>query len=93
MLIASEGIDVSDAQHPASIDWARVRAEGISGVYCQAREGTTEADAAFAAHVRAAHSAGCQSCSKLCSQAPGRRQSMGSSGAAVSGMSLSSGRA
>jgi lysozyme len=57
VLIASEGIDVSSAQHPASIDWARVRAEGISWVYCKAREGTTDHDSAFDAHVRAAHGA------------------------------------
>ena len=52
MLIASEGIDVSDAQHPASIDWARVRAEGISWAYIKILEGTTTLDKCYAEHVR-----------------------------------------
>ena len=52
MLIASEGIDVSDAQHPSSIDWARVRAEGISWAYIKIIEGTTTLDKHYAEHVR-----------------------------------------
>lgn len=52
MMVASEGIDVSDAQRPASIDWARVRSEGISWAYVKILEGTTEIDHAYAEHVR-----------------------------------------
>lgn len=58
MLIASEGIDVSSAQRPGSIDWARVRSEGISWAYVKASEGTTTVDASLAPHVDGAHAAG-----------------------------------
>lgn len=58
MLTASEGIDVSGAQRPGSIDWARVRAEGVSWAYVKASEGTTVFDATLHPHVQGAHAAG-----------------------------------
>lgn len=52
MLIASEGIDVSDSQAPSSVDWARVRSEGITWAYVKILEGTTMVDRCYAEHVR-----------------------------------------
>lgn len=58
MITASEGIDVSSAQAPASIDWARVRSEGISWAYVKASEGTTTFDKSLVPHVTGARAAG-----------------------------------
>ena len=58
MITASEGIDVSSAQAPASIDWARVRSDGITWAYVKASEGTDTPDHALSAHVEGATRAG-----------------------------------
>lgn len=52
MIVASEGIDLSDAQSPASVDWKRVRADGITWAYLKILEGTTTLDKCYAEHVR-----------------------------------------
>jgi lysozyme len=50
------GIDVSS--HQGSIDWGRVRADGVSFAYLKATEGGTFDDSTFAANWRAADDAG-----------------------------------
>lgn len=51
-----ELIDVSNVN--GSVDWKKVRADGVTGAWLKASEGVTFTDALFAAHRRAANRAG-----------------------------------
>lgn len=56
--MSAELVDVSSFQDPASIDWARVLAAGVEGVYVKLTDGIGSPDPRAAAHVRGAKDAG-----------------------------------
>lgn len=51
-------IDLSSAQIPSSVDWTKVGAAGIEGVYLRCGEGIHSFDVAFSEHLKRARDAG-----------------------------------
>lgn len=52
----AQGVDIS--HHNGPVDWAKVKADGISFAFLKASEGQTYKDDTFASHINAARSAG-----------------------------------